>query len=114
MTTVAGTMNTLLELTEELFRTGSSRDVYYTWLWVRTGTDNPCVNQEFKNAWNNCNVFSWIEYRERFSRLFEERSRGYEVNHAWVARMIDKIIDKVDDVNVKAILYDAIKQINEL
>lgn len=71
-------MDRLTRLTENLIENGSLCQIYHTWIWVKKGYDHVSIDPQFKEAWNECGIFEWIAFRERYSYIFEVHSAKYD------------------------------------
>ncbi len=90
-------------------------EVYFTWRWLRDGQDHIIVSESFKNAWNNCNVFEWIDHREEYGVEFERLSNVYknvfDAQRANVCHQLTGVMEVIDDLRICGIIVDAIQKI---
>lgn len=111
--------NELFSFTQTFLTQSPSEHVYYTWKWIRTGEDHVTVNPTFKNLWNSCNVYDWIEFRATFEHDFIELSKEYErVYSAFRENIMKQLTDVLDaasaDLRISGILLDTIRMIKNV
>lgn len=100
----------LFKLTRDVLCDGTESQKYHLWRWVLGGHDVHMVSDEFKNAWNACDIFDWIEHKEYFEPLFKD-VKNNQIDYNPICEELKKLKILNTNEDVHNIIDEAIHKI---